>query len=278
VEIRLFPSNRLIIIDAGTGLRPLGEALMIHTPGDEPIRAELFLSHTHWDHIVGFPFFTPLYRPGTALTVYGPVTFEDETLEHIVGDQLRYRYFPMRPCELAAQIDYHQIGEEVLDLGQGLVLRTKYLNHSLLSLGYRFEYEGRSVCTAFDTEPFRNVFPTDPADPLYDPSVAEEGRRTAREANAKLVEFYHGADLLIHDAQYTREEYLNSKMGWGHTAMEDALNQALAAGVGQLALFHHDPNRSDGHLGELEKHLSDSLPIHCPLSVFAAREQMVVDL
>lgn len=278
IEIRLLPARRLVIIDGGTGLRLLGDELMAHTSGKQAIVADLFLSHTHWDHIVGFPFFAPLYRPGTQLTVHGPVTYEDEPLERVVGDQLRYRYFPLRPCELAARIRYRQIAEGVLDLGGGLTVRAKYLNHSLLTLGYRFEYRGRSLCTAFDTEPFRNVFPTDPDDPQYDPLVAEEGERAARDANRQLLDFYHGADLIIHDAQYTREEYRVSRVGWGHSAMEDALDNALMAEAGQLALFHHDPKRTDTQLALLEQGLRAAVPQERSLSVFAAREQMLIEL
>ena len=276
IELRLKPANRLVIIDAGTGLRGLGNQLVADTNGGRPLKTDLFLTHTHWDHIIGVPFFAPLFRPGTQVTIYGPVTYEDEPLERVVGDQLRYRYFPLRPSELAGQIHYRRIGEGVLDLGDGLTVKAKYLNHPLLCLGYRFEYEGRSVCTAYDTEPFRNVFPTDPDDPQYDPLVAEEGHRAAQDGNDQLIEFFRGADILIHDAQYTRQEYLESRIGWGHTAMEDARDQAVQAGVKQLILFHHDPQRSDDELARWESELTGGLGPDVPLRICAAREQMLL--
>ena len=271
-------TERLIIIDAGTGLRSLGDALIADSVSQMPIRADLFLSHTHWDHISGFPFFAPLYHPDTRLSVYGPVTGEDEPLERFIDDQLRYRYFPLRSNELLAKIAYHSIGEGILDLGDGLKVRSQYLNHSLLCLGYRFEYRGCTVCTAFDTEPFRNVFPSDPAHPEYDPLIAAEGDRAASEASQRLRGFFQGAELLIHDAQYTKAEYVDSKVGWGHSAMEDAVDAALHAGVSQLILFHHDPQRTDAQLSRLESALQRKLPPDTTLRACAARERMIIEL
>ena len=153
IELRLSEPDRLIILDAGSGIRELGNHLMANDMSKGPLDTELFLTHTHWDHIMGFPFFTPIYIPGVKLKVYGPVTHEYESLESIVGGQLTYRYFPVRHVELAADISYEHLKEGVFDLGGGLILHTKYLNHPVLCLGYRFEYRGRVFCTVYDTEP-----------------------------------------------------------------------------------------------------------------------------
>ena len=152
LELRFMNPERRIIIDAGTGIRELGNYMMTHDLPKGPIVAEIFLTHTHWDHIQGFPFFAPIYIPGTKLRVYGPVIYhEDETIENVVGGQLAYRYFPVRQEELAAEIEYIDLSESRLDLGDGIMLTTKYLNHPLLCLGYRFEYRGKVFCTAYDS-------------------------------------------------------------------------------------------------------------------------------
>jgi hypothetical protein len=147
LELRFGEEERLVIIDAGSGIRQLGDHLMKNDLPKGPIRTKIFLSHTHWDHIMGFPFFTPIFIPGSELEIYGPVTYEDEGLDRIIGDQLRYRYFPVKHSELAAKISYHPMKERSMDLGEGLWVTTKYLNHPILCLGYRFEYKGKVFCT-----------------------------------------------------------------------------------------------------------------------------------
>jgi phosphoribosyl 1,2-cyclic phosphodiesterase len=244
-------SGRIIVIDAGTGIRELGNYLMKHDLPQGPMDIDLFLSHTHWDHIMGFPYFTPIYIPGTRLRVYGPVSFEDDPLQDVVGGQMKYRYFPVNVGELASTIDYIRLREDPgIDLGDGLVLTTKILNHPILALGYRFEYRGKVLCTCYDTEPFRNLFITDPAHPDYDEAMAYEGQLVAEEQNQIVEQFFAGADLLIHDAQYTETEYAG-KIGWGHSTYEQALAAAGRAGVKRLALFHHDPDRTDDQLDAL---------------------------
>ena len=251
IAIRYGPHNGLIVVDAGTGIKRLGDNLVKHELPDGPIRGHLFLTHTHWDHIMGFPFFTPIFIPSSEIEVYGPVSHESETIEQIIGMQLSYRYFPVRQNELAATIHYHELKEQAFELQDGMHVTTKFLNHPVLCLGYRFDYEGKSITTVYDNEPFRNLFPTDPEHPDYDPALAEEGEEAAREQNAQLQEFYRGSDLLIHDSQYTLQEYLSSKIGWGHSPFEFAINTAHKGGVKRLVFFHHDPLRSDAELREL---------------------------
>jgi len=246
IEIRFDDLPRQIIIDAGSGLRELGNFMMGHDLPKGPITTSIYLSHTHWDHIMGFPFFTPIYIPSTRIEVFGPVSHERDTLETIVGGQMTYRYFPVRQAELAASISYANLKEGRFDLGDGIVLTTKYLNHPILCLGYRFEYQGKVLCTAYDTEPYQNLFCTDPNEPEYDELMAIEGETVAREQNEALEHFVTGADLLVHDAQYTAGEYAPSKVGWGHTPMETAIAVARRRQVKRLALFHHEPMRTDG--------------------------------
>lgn len=275
LELRF--DDRLIIIDAGSGIRDLGNHMMSHDLPRGPIKTEIFLTHTHWDHIMGFPFFTPIYIPGTKLKVYGPVTYEDDTLKDIVGGQLAYRYFPVRQTELAAAIEYIDLKEGPFDIGDGIMVTTKYLNHPILCLGYRFEHRGKVLCTAYDTEPFQNVFSTDPDDPSYDEAMAHEGEQVAREQNQLLEKFMAGADLVIYDAQYTRQEYQSSKLGWGHSSVEYAIAAARQAKVKRLALFHHEPVRNDDQIDELTKRYCNS-DYTGETEVFFAREGMEIEI
>jgi phosphoribosyl 1,2-cyclic phosphodiesterase len=266
VELRLKDLNRLIIIDAGSGLRLLGNQLMGRQVSAEPLRIDIFLTHTHLDHILGFPFFAPIFLPNTRLTIHGPVTCEEDSLETVLGGQLSYRYFPVRQAELAADIAYVNLKEGRFDLGDGIGLTTKYLNHPLLCLGFRFEYGGKICCTAYDTEPFQNLFISDPHDPA-----------SARDANRRLEEFFANADLLIHDAQFTRQEYDASKRGWGHSPLEYAIESAIRSRVKRLALFHHDPMRTDAQLDDLAEGHCNSQDKDS-IEVFFAREGMQVEL
>lgn len=278
IELRFPEVNRHIIIDAGSGIQELGNFMMAHDLPRGPLRTSIYLSHTHWDHIMGFPFFVPAYIPGAQIQVFGPVTYEDEPLEAVVGGQMKYRYFPVDMGELSGTITYQRLKEDpFIDLGDGIVLSTTIINHPITTLGYRFTYRGAVFCTAYDTEPFRNLFISDPQDPNYDELMAQEGEEAAREQNLLLEQFFQGADLLVHDAQYTRAEYEKGKIGWGHTPIEDAIAAAGRAGVKQLALFHHDPVRSDDELDAMTAtycNPADWGGMH----VFFAREQQEIVL
>ena len=277
LELRFGEEDRLIVIDAGTGIRELAGHIMQNDLPKGPIKTELFLTHTHWDHIMGFPFFIPIFIPNTELKVFGPVTYEEDTLDKIVGGMLTYRYWPVRLTELAAKIEYFNLKEGSQDLGGGLWLTTKYLNHPILVLGYRFEYRGKVFCTAYDTEPFRNVFDVSPDDPSYDEEAVKEGAMAAQEENDKVVSFFQGADILIHDSQYTHKEYISSKLGWGHSSFEQAVNVAHKAGVKKLLLFHHDPDRSDAELEVIEKKIQKAAGGKTSMEVLIAREGMTVE-
>jgi phosphoribosyl 1,2-cyclic phosphodiesterase len=270
LEVRC--DERLIIIDSGSGIRKLGDKIMREDLPKGPLSIDILVTHTHWDHILGFPMFTPIFVPGTKLRIRGPISYEDDSLEKVFGSLLSYRYWPVRQEELGAKIEYEQIKETTLDLGDGIFITTKYLNHPILCLGYRIEYMGKSLVTAYDNEPFYNVFPTDPSDPSYDEEAALEGEAAAREENEKLLRFCQRADLIVHDAQYSAKEYNASKRGWGHSSYEYAINVAHKARAKRLVLFHHDPNRSDAELQELELFYQGKVRGKTGLAVEMARE------
>ena len=251
VEVGFPAAGRTLIIDAGSGIRRLGDDLLRRPAPAQGISVDVLLSHTHLDHILGLPFFQPLYRRSTRLCTYGPAASAEDSLEQAIGGQMSYRYFPVRPVELAAQITYVDLREGALELGDGIRLSATYLNHPLLCMGYRIEYGGRVLCTAFDTEPFYNLFITDPADPRYDEAMAFEGEQAAQAAAMRLQHFLQGADLLIHDGQYTEQEYRAGRVGWGHSSIEHAIALAEASASRRLALVHHDPMRTDDQLDDL---------------------------
>jgi phosphoribosyl 1,2-cyclic phosphodiesterase len=277
LELRLLDQDRLIIIDAGSGIRELGDSLSRSNNVRDHLSTEIFLTHTHLDHILGLPFFAPIHNPATRLKIYGPVTCEEDPLEDVIGGQLSYRYFPVRQHELGASIEYIDLKEGSYDLGQGVSLITKYLNHPLLALGYRIEYDDKAICTAYDTEPFYNVFCSDPSDPSYDEFLASEGDQAARNENRRMEAFFKDADLLIHDGQYTQAEYDSGKRGWGHSPIEGVIATAGRANVKRLAICHHDPIRTDSQLDELSQ-LFCKEGIDGDEIIFFAREGQEVEI
>jgi CheY-like chemotaxis protein len=234
------------------------------------------ITHTHWDHIQGFPFFAPLFTAGQTWDIYAPGGF-DQRLEGALAGQMEYTYFPVTLDQLDATIRYHDLGEGTFTVGPvgtvgtassggGVSVVGQYLNHPALALGYRLEADGVVVVYAVDHEPHAGrVLGEHPG-----PGVHHEDHRH--------VQFLAGADLVIHDAQYTELEY-RAKVGWGHTPIERAVDYALAAGARQLALFHHDPLRDDAALDRLVEIARMRVAASGGrLHVFAAAEGQVVDL
>jgi len=270
LEIRA--DDRLFIVDLGTGIRPLGDWLMANDfKKYGKISADIFITHTHWDHILGFPMFTPVYIPGTELRITGPVSYEHDSLQSVVKSQLSYRYWPVRAEELAARIAYNQITEETMTFGGGLTVTSKFLNHPILCLGYRFDYQGKSIAAVFDHEPFRNLFTTNPDDPAYNEDMAKEGEIAAAEENEKVTRFVKGANIVIHDAQYSEEEY-SKHIGWGHASFAHAIETVKGADVQKLVCFHHDPAHTDAQLEQFEKRYSNNT-----MEIIVAKEGMILE-
>ena len=217
IEVRA--GDELIILDAGTGLYPLAQTL------PTPVRATFLFSHYHWDHIQGFPFFRPAFVAANEFTIYGLASSDGE-VEEMFARQMEPPFFPVPIGTLAAQLTFRalQAGDD-FEVG-GVRIQTGPLCHPQQCLAYRISYNGASVVFATDTEP---------------PSAGE--------VDPNVVELARGADVLIHDSQYTEEEYDGrcgpARQGWGHSTIADACRVAKASGVRQLALFHHDPSHTD---------------------------------
>jgi phosphoribosyl 1,2-cyclic phosphodiesterase len=272
LEIRA--DDRLLIADLGTGLRQLGDWLMVNDfKKHGKIKADIFITHTHWDHILGFPMFTPVYIPSTELCITGPVSFDNNSLRSIIETQLSYQYWPVTAGELAANIKYNQIKETTIDMGGGLFMTSKFLNHTILCLGYRFDYQGKSIALIFDHEPFRNLFSVNPGDEGYDEDAVKEGEIAAAEENEKTRNFIKGADIVVHDTQYLEEEYASHK-GWGHATFEHAINAVNGIDVKKLVFFHHDPAHTDSQLEQLEKKYANN-----PMTkIIMAKEGMTLEV
>lgn len=226
-----------IIFDAGTGLRLLGESLDLSKKHDITI----LISHPHWDHINGIPFFTPMYIPGNRVAIYGPGTVE-MSLEDILSGQMKYSYFPVRTVELLADISYKQIEQDHFTIGN-FRIESITLNHPVACLGYKVHYGGKTFVYLGDNEPYYNVYKDDDS----------EMKDFVGTLNERLVEFVKGADTLVCDSQYLPAEY-ESKRGWGHSTTHHTMNMAVRAGVKRLFFFHHEPLRSDDDLDEIVNH------------------------
>jgi len=221
VEVQAGKSR--IIFDAGTGIRLLGEKLM----AEGAKSACIFLTHFHWDHIQGFPFFAPVYNPEFNLRIVGPEQ-DGMDVESLFAGQMGSVYFPIPYEALSANLAFDHLNEGVWEQ-DGIRMRAMRMRHPSYTVGYRVEAYGRSVVFVPDNELVGGPFPT--------PSGWRE----------KLEQFAEGADVLIHDAMFTDEEY-HKKEGWGHSTFSQTLELAERAGVKQLFFFHHAPERSDAEL------------------------------
>jgi phosphoribosyl 1,2-cyclic phosphodiesterase len=240
--------GNVLIFDAGTGIRCCGDFLMQR---GGPVEASIFITHTHWDHIQGFPFFVPAYLGGNRFTIYGPPSDVDAaSIERIMAMQTRYEYFPVRIDELKAQIDYVDVREEALGV-DGLSISVCRLNHPVTSLAYRLEYEGRVFVYGGDHEPFRNIYRDASGDSAMDEGMLEELDRDIGDQNQRIVNFCSGADAVRWDAQYTAEAYARH-LGWGHSSHDAAFDLAVAAGVKHMLFCHHDPAARDSRIADLE--------------------------
>jgi len=256
-EVRT-PDGTLIVLDCGTGARELG--LHLTQTLKPPMHLHLFIGHTHWDHIQGFPFFVPAFVPGVELNVYAPLGFQ-QSLEEAMAGQMEYSYFPVKLRDLRSRIHFTELEEGFFRVGDVLV-ETQYLNHTAPTIAYRITSGRATIAYVTDHEPFWK--PEDGV--LHHPG------------DQRHVAFMKDADLVIHDAQYSEEEYLQ-RVGWGHSTVEYAVDVAMEAGARRVALFHHDPTHDDAAMEALEARAkARAQAAGSRMEVFAAREGLELTL
>ncbi len=224
VEMRL--GEQRLIFDAGTGMKLLGDSLQ----DQKGISAHIFFTHTHWDHIQGFPFFSPAFRPGNFFRVYGMPTPDGMTIEQRLHEQMLHPNFPVPLKTMRSIVGFYDLeaGEDILI--NDITVKTRPLNHPGEAIGYRVIWQGIKVAFVTDTEHFPDRL------------------------DSNVLELAQDADVLIIDATYSDEEYYDpqvSKVGWGHSTWQEAVKVAKAAQVKQLILFHHDPSHHDEMLDNL---------------------------
>jgi phosphoribosyl 1,2-cyclic phosphodiesterase len=267
-----------IIIDAGTGIRRLGKEMMQSAFSEGKGAAHMLISHTHWDHIQGLPFFAPLYHAGNKFYVYARQR-DDTHLRAVFASQSDDPYFPVPFNSVQADVAFRELVEGArFEIGDVKVSCTR-LNHPWIAMAYRLDCDGASVVYSTDTAPFTDVLleneyirkPPKVGDPLNPEHAAK--LKAMRDG---LVDLCRGADLLIYDTQFTPDEY-RQRPHWGHSTPDDAIEIALAASVKQLALFHHAPERTDEQLdGILEQ--SKKTVTGSGLEIIAAHEHIEIPL
>ena len=246
-----FPREQFFIFDGGSGIKNLGDSLMAQKR--TRIRARIFISHPHWDHINAIPFFAPLYVQGNEFELPG-ANQGDNTMRELISAQMDGVYFPITLSEFAARVYFRDLEEESIEI-DGISIETKLLSHPGKCLGYRINYNGRSICYITDNEMFMET------SEFYSPHYER-----------KLAEFCADADCLITDTTYTDEEYA-TKVGWGHSCVGKVADLAHAANVKTLYLFHHDPDQDDADIDNkfdlAKEYLSKK---NSPVEVLSPRE------
>ncbi|MEE7627386.1 MBL fold metallo-hydrolase [Methylobacter sp. Wu8] len=243
IEIRT-DANDLIILDAGTGIHALAQNLL----KEMPVKAHIFITHTHWDHIQGLPFFIPIFIPNNHITIYGgidPVT--NETINRALSVQLQYSFFPIREAQLNARIEYVTVTPGVPVKVGSATITPIVLSHPVLNFGYRIDCDGQSVFFTGDYEPQLNIY-----DPQDDEFAEFQSFVDAKWDEVVLA--IKDVDALIVDSSYTNQEYA-SKQGWGHGTYDSGIKLATAANAKKLFFTHHEPTRSDAHLDEIYQDL-----------------------
>jgi len=244
VEIRI--ADQMYIFDCGTGFRNLGKHLLKEF-GNKPVYAHVFLSHFHWDHIQGIPFFGPLYSSPDNYFFFHSSS-RTRGLQRAIEEQMSDPYFPVDMSEMAAHRNFYDIEEDRIAF-DACVVQSMWLNHPQGCLGFRVETNDKVVVYATDNEP---------GHPVFDKNVRQ------------LAE---GADVLIYDAQYLPEEYEAKKRGWGHSHWREAVNIVMESGAKELVLFHHDPDHDDVLVDNVVKQAREHYP-----KVRAASEGMEIEL
>jgi phosphoribosyl 1,2-cyclic phosphodiesterase len=235
------PAGECVVLDCGTGARLLGNQLVANAASS--INATILLTHTHWDHIQGFPFFAPLFVQGNSFAVYGPEG-SHLSLRDVLAGQMEHHYFPVELDQLAARITYRDLNEGTYDIA-GLKITAQRMNHPSATLGFRIQAGQECICYLSDHEPYFEGVWREGAQPGLPDSILDPGDR-------RHAEFMRGASLVIHEAQYTPEEY-PAKRNWGHSSFSYVVQLAATAEVRRLLLTHHDPSHDDDFLRDVER-------------------------
>jgi phosphoribosyl 1,2-cyclic phosphodiesterase len=243
VELRA--DGEIIVLDAGSGIRTLGIALQKEFQA-QPIDLSLLITHAHWDHIQGFPFFKPAYNPKNQIRIFG-FDGAGASFRQILAEPMKAPFFPIAMRELSAKVDIKKLTEMKFSLGK-LEIHAAFVNHPGVCVGYRIFTSAGSIAFLPDHEPYDFFLHSARPNNLDE----QQAKKTAADERASLVEFLRGGDILILDAQYTDEEY-KTHIGWGHGSISSAVSLALDAEVQTLLLFHHDPNHNDRTVERMEK-------------------------
>lgn len=236
--------DRLFIFDAGSGIYSLGRELV---KNNSELNGDIFITHTHWDHIQGFPFFAPAFVKGNRFRLYGQSKIDTTFADLMVG-QMVYQHFPVSLDQMGAVFEFCELDSgALLDLGDGILLSTICNNHPNGGLSYRLDYRERSCCYITDTEHYPEI-------------------------NEELCHFIHNSDLVIYDSHFTDKEYPRY-MGWGHSTWQEGIKLVEAAEARRLVLFHHANFRSDNEMEAIEKQARARMS-----NCIAAREGMVINL
>jgi len=271
VEIRV--DDHIVICDAGTGIIPFGNELM----KQQDIREiTVLLTHYHWDHISGLPFFVPAFVPGWTINFFGPGETNTEIAAHL-SDQMKAPYFPVETETWLAEINYMEPSKEPLKVGP-ITIDHFNVHHPGSTYGYRIQVGNKIIVYASDNELAFINQSIDERKEEFDEQEQMLLEEMKEEEKYRVIEFMDGVDVLIHDAQYTSEDY-EKKRGWGHSCYIDTVASAIDANVKNLYLFHHDPNYDDAAVEKLHEHASQIIrENNADLVCHLAREGMILDL